>query len=136
MTVPYFAPPSRDCSLQFSCLSTSYQPLDNFVYLMVNVDIALRLMPASVPLNVSVHVPWVTFLLAIKVTVELTGTAPRLIEDGLIEQVVLAGFPEHPRATVPVKFALGVTAIVNCAWCPEGMVCVAGVTLTEKSPTV
>lgn len=93
-------------------------------------------MPARVPLKVSVHVPWITLLFAFKVTVEATGAAPRLIEDGVIEHVVLVGLPEQPSATVPVRFALGVTVIMNWAWCPEGMVCVAGVTLTEKSPTV
>ena len=87
-------------------------------------------------MNVSVHVPWITLLFAFKVTVELTGFAPRLTEDGLIEHVVLVGLPEHPSVTVPVRFGLDVTVIVNCPWCPEGMVCVAGVTLIEKSPTV
>jgi hypothetical protein len=66
--------------------------------------VALRLIPFRVPLNVSVHVPWVTFLLAIKLMVDLTGAAPKLIEEGVIEQVVLAGLPEHPSATVPVRW--------------------------------
>jgi hypothetical protein len=92
-------------------------------YLIVSVDVVLRVIPATVALNVSVHVPWITLLFALKATVELTGAAPKLIEDGVIRHVVLVGLPEQPSPTVPVRFALGVTVIVNCAWCPEEMVC-------------
>jgi hypothetical protein len=32
------------------------------------------------------------------VMAELIGAAPKLIEDGMIEQVVLTGLPAHPSA--------------------------------------
>jgi hypothetical protein len=63
-------------------------------------------------MNVSVNVPWVTFLLAINVTTDLIGCPCRLSTEGLILHVELAGAPEQLRVTEPVRPPIGVTVMV------------------------
>jgi hypothetical protein len=77
-------------------------------YFTVSWTVVLWVRVPSVPVNVSVNVPWFTFLAADSVTVDVIGAPCRLSVDGVTVHVELGGAPEQLRATEPVKPLTGV----------------------------
>jgi hypothetical protein len=72
------------------------------VYFTVKLTLVLWLMFPSVPVNVSVNVPWLTFIDANKVIVVLTVPFNMTVL-GVIVQVELGGLPLQLRDTLPVS---------------------------------
>lgn len=80
--------------------------------------------------------PCVTFLFALKVTMDVTAALPMLSIEGETEHCEFNGAPEQLKATDPVSPPIDVNLIVYTAWWPDGIVCEDGVALIEKSPTL
>ena len=74
--------------------------------------LCLRVPPTSVPVKVSVKVPWFTFLFANSVTVDATGAPCKLSVEGETVHVELAGTPLQVRAIVAVSPLFGVKVMV------------------------
>jgi hypothetical protein len=87
-------------------LLTGYFTVSWTVVLWVTVP------PASVPVKVSVNVPWLTFWFADSVTVDEIGAPCRVSLDGETVHVELGGAPEQLRATEPVNPLTGVIVMV------------------------
>jgi len=81
------------------------------IYFTVRLTLVLRARLPRVPVNVSVNVPWLTFIDANKVTVA-EAVPFNMTEPGLIMQVEVGGPPLQLRDTLPARPPLDVNEIV------------------------